>query len=163
MVELWLLGITGFCWVRHTPRELLCNSGSSECWGERFRLNQTSAGDQWAIDVNRNWRIVFRFEDGDAHVVNYEDYHWWRFNHTIHRIRVSSLNRCTWYLLISAHEKLLKSWRCHPLRIIVYLMHKVMFHLKWLSPFGFNNTYAFAMRHEDARKNRWTSHTFYLS
>ncbi|ODB85936.1 Killer protein [Candidatus Thiodiazotropha endoloripes] len=29
----------------------------------------------WAIDVNRNWRIVFRFEDGDAYVVNYEDYH----------------------------------------------------------------------------------------
>lgn len=29
----------------------------------------------WAIDVSKNWRIVFRFEDGDAYVVNYEDYH----------------------------------------------------------------------------------------
>lgn len=29
----------------------------------------------WAITVNRNWRIVFRFENGDAYVVNYEDYH----------------------------------------------------------------------------------------
>ena len=31
--------------------------------------------DHWAIDVNRNWRIVFKFEDGNAYVVNYEDYH----------------------------------------------------------------------------------------
>lgn len=29
------------------------------------------------------------------------------------------------------------------------------FNLKWLSPFGFNNTYAFAVRHEDAVKNGW--------
>ena len=29
----------------------------------------------WAIDVSKNWRIVFRFEYGDAYVVNYEDYH----------------------------------------------------------------------------------------
>jgi proteic killer suppression protein len=29
----------------------------------------------WSITVNRNWRIVFKFENGDAYVVNYEDYH----------------------------------------------------------------------------------------
>lgn len=29
----------------------------------------------WAIDVSGNWRIVFKFEDGDVYVVNYEDYH----------------------------------------------------------------------------------------
>jgi len=29
----------------------------------------------WSISVSGNWRIVFRFIDGDAHVVNYEDYH----------------------------------------------------------------------------------------
>ena len=29
----------------------------------------------WAIDVNRNWRIVFRFKDGNAYIVDYEDYH----------------------------------------------------------------------------------------
>ena len=29
----------------------------------------------WAIDVNRNWRIVFEFKDGNAYVVDYEDYH----------------------------------------------------------------------------------------
>ncbi len=31
--------------------------------------------DYWSITVNRNWRITFIFEDGDASVVNYEDYH----------------------------------------------------------------------------------------
>lgn len=29
----------------------------------------------WAIDVSKNWRVVFRFEDGNAYVVDYEDYH----------------------------------------------------------------------------------------
>lgn len=29
----------------------------------------------WAVTVNKNWRIVFKFKDGHAYVVNYEDYH----------------------------------------------------------------------------------------
>jgi plasmid maintenance system killer protein len=29
----------------------------------------------WAIDVSKNWRITFKFQDGNIHVVNYEDYH----------------------------------------------------------------------------------------
>ncbi len=29
----------------------------------------------WAVSVNGNWRVTFRFEDGDAHVVDYRDYH----------------------------------------------------------------------------------------
>jgi proteic killer suppression protein len=29
----------------------------------------------WAVDVNKNWRVVFEFTDGHAYVVNYEDYH----------------------------------------------------------------------------------------
>jgi proteic killer suppression protein len=28
-----------------------------------------------AIDVSKNWRIVFKFEDGNTYVVDYEDYH----------------------------------------------------------------------------------------
>jgi len=31
--------------------------------------------DIWSIKVNGNWRITFRFEDGDVYIVNYEDYH----------------------------------------------------------------------------------------
>jgi proteic killer suppression protein len=29
----------------------------------------------WAIDISKNWRIVFKFQDGNAYIVNYEDYH----------------------------------------------------------------------------------------
>ena len=29
----------------------------------------------WAIDVSKNWRIVFKFANGNAFIVDYEDYH----------------------------------------------------------------------------------------
>ena len=29
----------------------------------------------WSVSVSANWRIVFRFENGDIHLVNYMDYH----------------------------------------------------------------------------------------
>ncbi|MBD6617740.1 Killer protein [Komarekiella sp. 'clone 1'] len=29
----------------------------------------------WSIKVSGNWRITFKFEDGDAYAVNLEDYH----------------------------------------------------------------------------------------
>jgi proteic killer suppression protein len=29
----------------------------------------------WAVSVNGNWRLTFTFENGDAVVVNYQDYH----------------------------------------------------------------------------------------
>ncbi len=29
----------------------------------------------WSITVNGNWRITFRFENGDAYIVDYVDYH----------------------------------------------------------------------------------------
>lgn len=29
----------------------------------------------WSISVSGNWRMTFQFEDGNAHIVNYEDYH----------------------------------------------------------------------------------------
>ncbi len=29
----------------------------------------------WAMKVNRNWRLTFRFESGDAVELDFEDYH----------------------------------------------------------------------------------------
>lgn len=29
----------------------------------------------WAITVNGNWRLTFEFSDGNAYVLDYEDYH----------------------------------------------------------------------------------------
>ena len=31
--------------------------------------------DIWSVRVSGNWRLTFRFKDGNAEVVNYEDYH----------------------------------------------------------------------------------------
>ena len=30
---------------------------------------------RWAVKVSGNWRVTFRFTEGDAFGVNYEDYH----------------------------------------------------------------------------------------
>lgn len=32
-------------------------------------------GGIWSITVNGNWRITFEFIDGNAYILNYEDYH----------------------------------------------------------------------------------------
>lgn len=29
----------------------------------------------WAVTVSGNWRLTFRFDDGDAVLVDYQDYH----------------------------------------------------------------------------------------
>ena len=29
----------------------------------------------WAVEVSGNWRVIFKFEGHDAHVVDYLDYH----------------------------------------------------------------------------------------
>ena len=29
----------------------------------------------WSIKVSGNWRVIFRFKEGDAYIVSYEDYH----------------------------------------------------------------------------------------
>ena len=29
----------------------------------------------WSVKVQANWRITFRFHEGDAETINYEDYH----------------------------------------------------------------------------------------
>jgi len=31
--------------------------------------------DTWSVTVNGNWRVTFKFENGNIYIVNYEDYH----------------------------------------------------------------------------------------
>ncbi len=42
-----------------------------------YRLHQLKGKRKefWAISVSGNWRLTFRFEGGDVHDLNYEDYH----------------------------------------------------------------------------------------
>lgn len=42
-----------------------------------YRLHRLTGVDKdiWSVKVNGNWRVTFYFEDGDAYIVNYRDYH----------------------------------------------------------------------------------------
>ncbi|MEL7070062.1 MAG: type II toxin-antitoxin system RelE/ParE family toxin [Cyanobacteria bacterium J06581_3] len=41
-----------------------------------YRLHQLKGFDnRWAVDVDENYRLTFDFVDGDAYVLDYEDYH----------------------------------------------------------------------------------------
>jgi len=42
-----------------------------------FRLHPLKGNQKgrWAISVNGNWRVTFEFIDGNAYVIDYEDYH----------------------------------------------------------------------------------------
>lgn len=42
-----------------------------------FRLHRLKGALQarWSISINGNWRITFEFKDGNAYVLDYEDYH----------------------------------------------------------------------------------------
>jgi proteic killer suppression protein len=42
-----------------------------------FRLHPLKGGmaGRWSITVNGNWRMTFEFRDGNAYVLDYEDYH----------------------------------------------------------------------------------------
>ncbi|WP_330985113.1 MULTISPECIES: type II toxin-antitoxin system RelE/ParE family toxin [Enterobacterales] len=42
-----------------------------------YRLHELQGERQgvWAITVSGNWRVTFEFFNGNAHVLNYEDYH----------------------------------------------------------------------------------------
>jgi len=42
-----------------------------------FRLHRLK-GDKrnlWSVRVSANWRVTFEFENGDAHILDLEDYH----------------------------------------------------------------------------------------
>ena len=42
-----------------------------------FRLHPLKGemSGRWSIAVSGNWRVTFEFRDGNAHVLDYEDYH----------------------------------------------------------------------------------------
>lgn len=42
-----------------------------------FRLHPLKGRMQgrWSVTVNGNWRLTFEFRDGNAYVLDYEDYH----------------------------------------------------------------------------------------
>lgn len=55
----------------HTATEL----DDMDIPGWRLHCLSGNRKGEWAVDVNKNWRVVFRLENGNAYIVNYEDYH----------------------------------------------------------------------------------------
>lgn len=43
--------------------------------GWRLHPLRGALANHWAVCVDENWRLTFTFEDGDAVLVNYLDYH----------------------------------------------------------------------------------------
>lgn len=43
--------------------------------GSELHPLQPKSESRWAVSVSGNWRITFKFKNGDAYDVNYEDYH----------------------------------------------------------------------------------------
>ena len=43
--------------------------------GWRLHELQGNLAGTWSVRVNGNWRMTFKFEDGDAILVDYQDYH----------------------------------------------------------------------------------------
>lgn len=58
-------------WLNSMP----CLIGDMDIPGWRLHSLGGDRKGLWAITVNKNWRVVFAFKDGHAHIVNYEDYH----------------------------------------------------------------------------------------
>lgn len=43
--------------------------------GYRLHPLQGDRDGIWSVTVSGNWRITFEFTNGDAYILNYEDYH----------------------------------------------------------------------------------------
>jgi len=54
-----------------TAREI----GDMDIPGFRLHVLKGPGAERWSIWVNGNWRITFEFREGDAFVLDYEDYH----------------------------------------------------------------------------------------
>lgn len=49
--------------------------GDMEIPGFRLHALKGKEAGRWSIWVNGNWRITFEFHQGDAYILDYEDYH----------------------------------------------------------------------------------------
>jgi proteic killer suppression protein len=43
--------------------------------GYRLHALKGKLKELWSVTVNGNWRVTFKFENGNIYIVNYEDYH----------------------------------------------------------------------------------------
>jgi len=63
-----LLRVLSILDVAREPREL-------EIPGFRTQALSGSLRNHWSISISGNWRVIYRFVDGDVELVDYLDYH----------------------------------------------------------------------------------------
>ena len=49
--------------------------GDMDIPGFRLHPLKGRATGRWAVSVSGNWRVTFEFREGNAYVLDYEDYH----------------------------------------------------------------------------------------
>ena len=49
--------------------------GDIDIPGFRLHARKGVERGRWSVWVNGNWRLTFEFREGDAHILDYEDYH----------------------------------------------------------------------------------------
>lgn len=52
-----------------------CHPSDLDLPGYRLHPLKGDLKGHWSISISRNWRMTFRFEDGDAYDVDLIDYH----------------------------------------------------------------------------------------
>lgn len=58
-----------------TLRSVAAHAKDMDLPGLRLHELSGNRAGIWSVTVSGNWRVTFQFEDGDAEIVNYEDYH----------------------------------------------------------------------------------------
>lgn len=58
-----------------TALDTAIDIGDMDLPGFRLHPLKGERSGLWAVDVSGNWRLTFQFEEGNAYIVNYEDYH----------------------------------------------------------------------------------------
>lgn len=52
-----------------------CTPSDMNFPGSRLHMLKGELEGLWSVTVSANWRLTFRFQDGNAYVVDYQDYH----------------------------------------------------------------------------------------
>ncbi|MEW5722179.1 MAG: type II toxin-antitoxin system RelE/ParE family toxin [Thermodesulfobacteriota bacterium] len=81
--KFYLNGNKRYIQTKHTEiLELLLDrlEAAADIWdmaypGSGLHLLEPRSEGRWAVKVSGNWRVTFKFENGDAYEINYEDYH----------------------------------------------------------------------------------------
>ena len=80
--RLYIKGDTSKVQAKHVPklRRQLARLNKSRVASDMdlpgYRLHQLKGFDnRWAVDVDENYRLTFDFVEGDAYILDYEDYH----------------------------------------------------------------------------------------